>query len=44
VLDVMRYWQKARKASLPVGDIRRFTARWNGWASQQHLKILGILP
>jgi aminoglycoside/choline kinase family phosphotransferase len=34
VLDVtMRYWQKARKAGLPVGDdFGEFYRAWNGWA------------
>ena len=44
VLDwVVRYWQKARRAGLPVAD--DFGAFWRGleWMGlQRHLKVLGI--
>ena len=35
VLDItVRYWQKARKAGLPVGrrDFGEFYRAWSGWA------------
>ena len=44
VLDVtVRYWQKARKAGLPVGDDFGEFYRAVEWMGlQRHLKILGI--
>ncbi|MBC7547783.1 MAG: phosphotransferase [Polaromonas sp.] len=44
VLDVtVRYWQKARKAGLPVGDDFGEFYRAVEWMSlQRHLKVLGI--
>jgi aminoglycoside/choline kinase family phosphotransferase len=44
VLDInVRYWQKARKAGLPVGDDFGEFYRAVEWMGlQRHLKILGI--
>ena len=44
VLDItIRYWQKARKAGLPVGDDFGEFYRAVEWMGlQRHLKILGI--
>ncbi len=44
VLDItVRYWQKARKAGLPVGDdFGEFYRAVEWMALQRHLKILGI--
>jgi aminoglycoside/choline kinase family phosphotransferase len=44
VLDVtIRYWEKARKAGLPVGDdFRRVLPRVEWMGLQRHLKVAGI--
>jgi aminoglycoside/choline kinase family phosphotransferase len=44
VLDwVVRYWEKARKANLPVrADFGEFYREFEWMGMQRHLKVLGI--
>jgi len=43
VLDwTVRYWEKARRAGLPVGDVATFHESCEWMGLQRHLKVLGI--